>query len=99
MSSTQPPTLGPASPPAPGKVSPPTDPQPVDVIVGRVVRGGDGPCYGVETDDGDIYAVYSTTAGNLAVGTTVRVKTKPLLIKIYCGEGKHVAAVSVEIVR
>jgi hypothetical protein len=80
-------------------VSPPSDPQPVDMLVGRVVRGGGGPCYGVENDNGELYAVYSTDAGDLAVGTSVRVKTKPLLLKIYCGEGKHVAAVSVEIVR
>ena len=80
-------------------MTPPSDPEPVDVVVGRVVRGGSGPCYGVETDDGTLYAVYSTTAGELPTGTTVRIKTKPLLLKIYCGEGKHVAAVSVETVR
>lgn len=99
LSNLPPPTLGPPSPPAPGKVSPPSDPQPVDIVVGRVVRGGSGPCYGVENDDGMLYAVYSPDAGDLAVGTTVMVKTKPLLLKIYCGEGQHVAAVSVEIVR
>jgi hypothetical protein len=97
-SRTPPPSLPPPSPPGSGKVSPPTDPQPTGIVVGRIVRGGSGPCYGVETDDGKLYAVYSTQASDLAVGTTVRVKTAPLLLKIYCGEGEHVLGVSVEIV-
>ena len=51
--------------------STPTDPQPEGVVAGQVVRGGAGPCYGVETDDGRLYAVHSASAGELEVGTTV----------------------------
>lgn len=91
------PTPSPGKPSGPPKS--PTDPQPTDFFVGRVVRGGSGPCYGVETDDGKVYAVYSTEAGNLAVGTTVRVYHKPLLLKIYCGEGEHVSGVRVDVIR
>ncbi len=57
--------------------STPSDPQPVDLVAGRVVRGGAGPCYGVKTDDGKLYAVHSTSAGELEVGTTVLVKLGP----------------------
>ena len=57
--------------------STPSDPQPVDLVAGRVVRGGAGPCYGVRTDDGKLYAVHSTSAGELEVGTTVLVKLGP----------------------
>jgi hypothetical protein len=101
-SRTPPPSQAPPPPPASAvpsaKVSPPSDLQPTGVVVGRIVRGGSGPCYGVETDDGKLYAVYSTKAGTLAVGTNVRIKTAPLLLKIYCGEGEHVSGVSVEVV-
>ena len=62
MSTTPPPTLqSPMEPP-----STPSDPQPHNLVAGQVVRGGAGPCYGVVTDDGKLYAVHSTSAGELA---------------------------------
>src|SRR5688572_25439060 len=48
------PTRLPTAPP-----STPSDPQPVGVIVGRVTRVGPGPCFGVETDEGRLYAIYA----------------------------------------
>jgi len=82
-----------------GSVStPPSDPQPEGVVAGRVVRGGSGPCYGVETDDGTLYAVHSPATGDLAVGTTVLVKTGPPPPGMDCGPGERVSALSVEIV-
>ena len=62
MSSNPPPTLKPPSEPPKS----PTDPSPRDLVVGRVISGGSGPCYRVETDDGKLYAVFSATAGELA---------------------------------
>jgi hypothetical protein len=97
----------PAGPPATPSASttpsasvstPPSDPQPVDLVAGRVVRGGAGPCYGVETDDGRLYAVHSTSAGELAVGTTVLVKTGPPTPGVDCGEGQPVTGVRVDVV-
>jgi hypothetical protein len=87
-----------SSTPSASTTTPPSDPQPVDVVAGRVVRGGSGPCYGVETDDGRLYAVYGTDAGELAVGTTVRVKIGPPTAGVDCGEGEPVTALGVELV-
>ena len=66
--------------------------------MGRVVSGGSGPCYRVETDDGKLYAVHSTTAGELAVGTTVRVTTGPPPIDVDCGDGKPVTGKRIDII-
>ena len=74
--------------------STPSDPQPVDLVAGRVVRGGAGPCYGVRTDDGKLYAVHSTSAGELEVGTTVLVKLGPALPEVDCGPGEPVTSVA-----
>jgi hypothetical protein len=94
MSTTPPPTQqAPMDPP-----STPSDPQPVDLVAGRVVRGGAGPCYGVETDDGKLYAVHSTSAGRLEVGTTVLVKIGPSVADVNCGPGEPVSAVRIDIV-
>ena len=89
---TPPPTLGrPSGPP-----KTPSDPYPVNTFVGRVVRGGNGPCYGVETDEGTVYAVYSTRAGALAAGTTVRVHLAQSRPAADCGPGRPVGATRIE---
>jgi hypothetical protein len=89
------PTLTP--PPQPPKT--PTDDLPADWIVGTVTRGGDGPCYGVETNDGVPYAVYRPDGPTLSRGDPVRVRIAPLELKISCGPGHHVRAVTIEVVR
>ena len=78
--------------------STPSDPQPVDQVAGRVVRGGAGPCYGVETDDGKLYAVHSPSTGELEVGTTVLVKLGPNLPDVDCGDGEPVTASRIDVV-
>ena len=78
--------------------STPSDPQPHDRVAGRVVRGGAGPCYGVETDDGKLYAVHSTSAGELAVGTTVLVKLGSTVPDVDCGPGEPVSALRIDVV-
>jgi len=93
LSSTPPPTLRPASKPP----KTPSDQQP-DWIAGRVTRGGSGPCYGLETDDGTRYAMYSADGFTLDEGSVVRVRVAPLLLRIYCGPGQHVRIVELETV-
>ncbi len=78
--------------------STPSDPQPVDLVAGRVVRGGAGPCYGVRTDDGKLYAVHSTSAGELEVGTTVLVKLGQSLPEVDCGPGEPISAWRIDVV-
>jgi hypothetical protein len=63
--------------------------------VGRVTRGGTGACFGMETDDGKQYALYTTLSVLPKVGDTVRVKYAPLLLKIDCGPGEHVSAITI----
>lgn len=94
-STTPPPATGSSPAEAP---STPSDLQPVDLVAGLVVRGGAGPCYGVEDDDGRLYAVYSPSAGTLARGTPVLVKTAPPPADMDCGEGVPVTGVRVDVV-
>ena len=63
--------------------------------MGRVTRGGSGPCFGMETDEGKQYALYTTATVRLEVGDTIRVKYAQLLLKIDCGPGEHVSAVTI----
>jgi hypothetical protein len=94
MSTTPPPTQqSPMEPP-----STPSDPQPQGVVAGQVVRSSAGPCYGVETDEGLLYAVYSTTAGELEVGTSVLVKLGEAVPKIDCGPGQPVTGLRIDVV-
>jgi hypothetical protein len=87
-------------PPRPGgPPKTPSDLVPTDRFAGRVVRGGDGPCYGVATDEGETYALYSRTAYTLRVGDTVLVTFEPLRLKIDCGDGRPVSVVELTIVR
>ncbi|MGC4853710.1 hypothetical protein ACLQ24_09970 [Micromonospora sp. DT4] len=55
----------------------PTDSRKTNALAGRINRGGDGPCYGLVTDDGRQYALHGTGKGTFAVGTTVRVTIGP----------------------
>jgi hypothetical protein len=95
MSSNPPPMLEPPS----GPPKSPTDQRRRDRVVGRVVSGGSGPCYGVQTDDGKLYAVHSTTAGELPVGTTVRVTIGPPASDVDCGAGQPVSGQRIDVVR
>ena len=53
----------------------------------KVTRGGDGPCYGVTTDDGKAYAVYAEDAASLAKGTRIRARLTPGRTPVNCGSG------------
>jgi hypothetical protein len=93
MSSTAVPTMRP--PTAPPRT--PTDLLPTDVIVGTVTTGGTGPCYAIQTDDGQRYALYSDAGTVLSGGATVRVWFKPVVAD--CGPGTSVRIIKVEVVR
>ncbi len=92
------PTSSPPTSSPPMSTTPPSDPQPQGVVAGRVVRGGSGPCYGVETDDGRLYAVHSPSAGELAAGTTVLVKIGPTAPDVDCGDGEPVTGLHIDVV-
>ena len=91
-------TLSPIPPPTlpPPKSGPtgPTDNIPGDVVAGRVVKGGSGPCYAVLTDDDRRYALHSDAGLVLEEGTYIRAKVAPLRAKIDCGEGVPRALIS-----
>ncbi|MEH1123727.1 hypothetical protein [Micromonospora sp. CPCC 206061] len=94
-STTPPPTSSaPAKPP-----TTPTDQRPKDILVGKVTRGGEGPCYGMVTDDGKEYALYSAAGTKLTEGDTVKIRYEPLRLKIYCGPGEHVSALEITVVK
>ena len=78
--------------------STPSDQQPTGWVAGRVTQGGSGPCYGLETDDGVQYALYNADGITLETGAVVRVRVEPLLLRIYCGPGRHVHMLKAEIV-
>jgi hypothetical protein len=70
-----------------------------DLVVGTVTRGGSGPCYGVQTDDGTQYALYSGNGESLVRGTRVKVRTKPTRLRIDCGAGRFLEMTTVELMR
>jgi|tagenome__1003787_1003787.scaffolds.fasta_scaffold20977522_4 hypothetical protein len=70
-----------------------------DIVVGTVTRGGSGPCYGVQTDDGKLYSLYSSRGDNLVRGTRVKVRTKPSRLRIDCGAGRFVEMTAFELMR
>jgi hypothetical protein len=91
-------TMPPPVATSPGALpSSPTDPQPTDWIAGRVIQGGSGPCYGLETDDGVVYALYSDAGIALETGAVVRVQVEPLLIQVSCGPGRPVRMLKAEV--
>ncbi|MCX5068741.1 hypothetical protein OOJ91_23140 [Micromonospora lupini] len=73
----------------------PTDARRANVLAGRITRGGDGPCYGLVTDDGRQYALHGTGKGTFAVGTTVRVTVGPPDPTADCGPGTPVTIVDI----
>jgi hypothetical protein len=68
-------------------------------VVGTITNGGTGPCYGLETDEGTQYALYSTAGTKLTKGTRMRINTKTAKVKIYCGPGKLVEMTAAEPLR
>jgi hypothetical protein len=70
-----------------------------DIVVGTVTRGGSGPCYGVQTDDGTQYALYSAKGESLVRGTRVKVRTKPTRLRIDCGAGRFLEMTALEPMR
>ena len=54
----------------------------VEVVAGRVTRGGSGPCYGLITDDGTEYALYSTAGIRLDEGSYIRIRFAALTIPV-----------------
>lgn len=94
LSSVPPPAISPPT----GPPTTPSDPRPTDWIAGRITRGGSGPCYGLETDEGIQYAMYGTDGITLETGAVVRARVEPLQLFINCGDGQHVRMLKVEIV-
>jgi hypothetical protein len=70
-----------------------------DIVVGTVTRGGSGPCYGVQTDEGTQYALYSAKGESMVRGTRVKVRTKPSRLRIDCGAGRFFEMTALELMR
>jgi hypothetical protein len=87
----------PATPtPSPPRQTPPSRPPagPTDQfkpgwVVGTVTADSTGPCYGLVTDDGKQYALYTTKGFTAHKGERLRVRLGRLALKIYCGPGQH----------
>lgn len=67
-----------------------------DIVVGTVTRGGSGPCYGLQTDDGTQYALYSRNPLTLTRGSYAKVHTKPATVRIFCGPGRFLEITALE---
>jgi hypothetical protein len=82
------------------KTGPPRDPtdsiKKTNLVVGVVTRGGSGPCFGVRTDDGTDYALYSVNPLTLTHGTYVKVRTRTAKVRIDCGPGKFLEITALE---
>jgi hypothetical protein len=95
---TSPPVTAPPSPTTSSE--PPAAPSDfiphTDLLVGTVVRGGDGPCYGLRTDDGTEYALHSTEGFDLPYGKRVKLRTESLHYRIDCGPGRPLGITGVE---
>ncbi|MGC4877556.1 hypothetical protein ACLQ26_15040 [Micromonospora sp. DT43] len=76
----------------------PTDARKAIVLAGRISRGGDGPCYGLVSEEGRQYALYGPGMGSFAVGTTVRLTVDTAVPDIDCGSGTPVRIVSIRAV-
>jgi hypothetical protein len=90
LSSTELPTM---TPPA-AKPTEPSDRVGTRYLSGVVTRGGSGPCYGLRGDDGRQYALYNSEGLTLTENARIRARVAPLLIRIYCGPGEHLALVA-----
>ncbi|RKN48404.1 hypothetical protein [Micromonospora endolithica] len=93
------PSLSPTRPPTPGPPtalpSRPTDLRRVNALAGRITRGGDGPCYGLVTDDGREYALHGVGKGSFATGTWVQVTIGPADPAADCGSGTPATLVKI----
>lgn len=89
-----------AWPPGLATSGPPRNPtdaiKKTDIVVGVVTRGGSGPCFGVRTDDGAEYALWSSKPLTLTRGHYVRLRTEPSKLRIDCGPGEFRAITAVE---
>ncbi len=86
-----PPKRPPGQPPANRPPQKPTDTVVPGWVVGTVTGASSGPCYGMVTDDGTEYALYSTKGYAARRGERIRVQVDELKLKIYCGPGRHAA--------
>lgn len=86
-----PPKRPPVSPPASRPPQKPTDTVVPGWVVGTVTAASSGPCYGMVTDDGRQYALYSSDGFAVRRGERIRVQVDQLRLKIYCGPGMHAA--------
>jgi hypothetical protein len=84
-----PPKRPPVNPPASRPPQKPTDTVVPGWIVGTVTAASSGPCYGMVTDDGRQYALYSSAGFAARRGERIRVQVDQLKLKIYCGPGMH----------
>jgi hypothetical protein len=95
--------LSAAPPPAPRRPAAPprhpTDRRRPDRLAGRITRGGDGPCYGLVTDDGHEYALHGPGLGTVTAGSTVVVTVDPAAPPAACGPGTPVGVVRISVVR
>ncbi|GHJ57082.1 hypothetical protein Nm8I071_63890 [Nonomuraea sp. TT08I-71] len=85
----------PAARPPTGPPRHPSDQRRRDMLAGRISRGGNGPCYGLVTDDGREYALYGTGLGAWPTGTWVRVTVGPPPDDVNCGPGILVGLVAI----
>ncbi|MEU4553993.1 hypothetical protein [Micromonospora violae] len=88
------PTMGPPT----GPPREPTDLRKKNLLAGRINRGGDGPCYGLITDDGKQYALHGPGLGTFGVGTVVRVTVGPANPAVDCGPGTPASIVKISTV-
>ena len=90
--SAVPASTGPSEPPSgPSDFIPHTD-----LLVGTVIRGGDGPCYGLRTDDGTEYALHSVRGWELPHGKRVKLRTENMHMRLDCGPGHPLGITAVE---
>jgi hypothetical protein len=76
--------------PPSGPPSEPSDPFPLDVVVGTVKANSSGPCYLLETDDGKLYYLYYEAASRPTYAEGARVGAKiAALASSTCGQGQH----------
>ncbi len=80
------------SAPDPGSAAP----VPAGWIAGSVTKGGAGPCFGLKSDDGPLYAVHSTETRPLKRGDRVQVQVTPSRLRMSCGDGTQVQLRAIE---
>jgi hypothetical protein len=71
---------------------------PTDIVAGRVIKVDAGPCYTVENDDGDLFALFGTKGDRPVVGDTVRAIFGPAPTALVTCAGRPVTIVDLEIV-